>query len=69
MKGAIKATDYVITFLCILGKVKLEMWKTDQWLPGIGMGGGAGYKRAQGFFCGVGVVMELFFILIVVVVS
>lgn len=51
MKGAIKATDYVITFLCILGKVKLEMEKTDQWLPGTGTGGGAGYKRAQGFFC------------------
>lgn len=41
---------YDSIFMTILGKVKLEKQKTDQWLPGTGVGRGAGYKRVQGIF-------------------
>ena len=41
---------YDSIFMTILGKVKLEKHKTDQWLPGTGVGRGAGYKRVQGIF-------------------
>ena len=50
MKEAIKATDYVITFLCILEKVKQEMQKTDQWLPGTGWEEGLAIKGHRDFF-------------------